>query len=204
MRQRAARLDRDAAFPAEDVAALAASGALDVPLPAERLGGAEDDRRCADALAHLLMQTGEGNPAVGRVFEAHVNARHLIARYGSAGLRDRTASEVRAGHLFALWVTDTPDDPLRLDAAAGGLRLRGGKSFCSAAGFATRAVVTVKAPDGGSRMAVVALGGGERVRSLPSPLAGMRAAATGAGGLHRLHAGTGDAAGRCGRLPAGA
>ena len=61
-----------------------------------------------------------------------------------------------------------------------GIRLDGGKMFCSAAGFATRALVTAVDDAGQSRMLVIALGNGERVRPLEAPLQGMRAAVTGA------------------------
>ena len=61
-----------------------------------------------------------------------------------------------------------------------GIRLDGGKVFCSAAGHATRALVTATDDAGNSHMLVLALGTGERVRTLESPLQGMRAAVTGA------------------------
>jgi alkylation response protein AidB-like acyl-CoA dehydrogenase len=52
--------------------------------------------------------------------------------------------------------------------------------FCSAAGFATRALVTAVDDAGHSRMMVIALRNGECVRPLEAPLQGMRAAVTGA------------------------
>ena len=51
--------------------------------------------------------------------------------------------------------------------------------FCSAAGFATRAVMTAAAPSGEAQMLVVPLNIGERVEPLIAPLQGMRAAVTG-------------------------
>jgi alkylation response protein AidB-like acyl-CoA dehydrogenase len=61
-----------------------------------------------------------------------------------------------------------------------GIELLGGKQFCSGAGRADAALVTAEDPDGATRMLVVRLGAGETVAPLPSPLAGMRAAVTGA------------------------
>ena len=52
--------------------------------------------------------------------------------------------------------------------------------FCSAAGHATRALVTATDEFGAAQMLVLALGTGERVVPLESPLQGMRAAITGA------------------------
>ena len=92
----------------------------------------------------VLMRLGTGNLAVGRIVEAHINARHLIARYGSPDQKARAADEASAGHLFALWVTDPPEHGLRMTRTRDGIRLDGGKMFCSAAGFATRALVTAR------------------------------------------------------------
>ncbi len=177
MRQRAQRLDETAAFPSEEIHALGEAGALGVPLPIEQDTRSDSARASADRLANVLMHIGAGNLAVGRIVEAHINARHLIARYGSPG---QTARDVQRGHLFALWVTDPPDRGLRMTRTGDSLRLDGGKMFCSAAGFATRALVTALDDGGRSRMLVLALGGGERVRPLEAPLQGMRAAVTGA------------------------
>ena len=61
-----------------------------------------------------------------------------------------------------------------------GIRLTGRKMFCSAAGYATHALVTAADENGEAQMLVVPLGKGERVEPLPAPLQGMRAAVTGA------------------------
>ena len=123
-------------------------------------------------LAGVLMRLGMGNLAVGRIVEAHINARHLIARYGSPDQKTRAAAQARAGHLFALWVTDPPGDNLRMIRTPDGFRLDGGKMFCSAAGFATRALVTAVDDAGHSRMMVIALGNGERVPAAGGAIAG--------------------------------
>jgi alkylation response protein AidB-like acyl-CoA dehydrogenase len=164
MQERAANLDRDAAFPAEDIAALTRFGALNPGLPIRGDGTADD-------LAALLCLIGQGNLSVGRILEAHINALHLIARYGCAH-QDRG--------LLALWVTDPRTNGLRMTRNGATIRLSGGKQFCSAAGHATGALVTAKDQDGHTRMLVLQLGMGERVTPLPQPLAGMRAAVTGA------------------------
>src|SRR6185437_10433420 len=181
MQAAAPRLDDAASFPLEDIAALREAGALALTLPVEHRSG---DRMWLSAqagrLAQVLARIGEGNLAAGRIVEAHINARHLIARYGTAEQRDNADRDVRNGHLFALWVTDPPQDHLRMTDTPAGLRLNGGKLFCSAAGHATRAIVTAVDRYGRSRMLMLELGGGERTRSLPSPLQGMRAAVTGA------------------------
>jgi alkylation response protein AidB-like acyl-CoA dehydrogenase len=179
MRERANGLDRDAAFPEDDIADLRAAGALSVALPAAMR---RPDPALADQLAEVLTLAGAGNPSVGRILEAHINARHLIARYGGA-VADRPPLHEPVpdqAALFALWVTDPPDGGLRVRRAGNTIRLTGRKQFCSAAGHATHALLTAEDDDGGSRMIVLQLGRGERVSPLPAPLSGMRAAVTGA------------------------
>ena len=164
MQARADALDRDAAFPAEEIDCLRRAGALSPPLPVQGSGTAEQ-------LAALLTQVGQGNLSVGRLLEAHVNALHLIARYGTPRQDDR---------LYALWVTDPPTNPLRMRRINNRIVLTGGKQFCSGAGHATGAVVTALDEDGTTSMLVLPLGVGERTKPLPAPLQGMRAAVTGA------------------------
>ena len=166
MQDRADALDRQAAFPAEEIDRLRSIGALSPPLPVVDFAG-------ADTLALLLTLAGQGNLSVGRIFEAHVNALHLIARYG-AGKRGED------GRLYALWVTDPPSGGLSMRRSGRRIFLHGGKQFCSAAGHATGAVVTALDDHGDTRLLVLPLGIGERVTPLPSPLQGMRAAVTGA------------------------
>ncbi|OJW23132.1 MAG: hypothetical protein BGO51_04665 [Rhodospirillales bacterium 69-11] len=176
MQQRAAALDRDAAFPGEEVARLRGAGALTVPLP---VATPTRDDAAADRLASVLMLTGEGNLPVARVLEAHLNALHLIARFGGPARLAEAVAATEGGALFALWVTDPPEGALRAVRAGATLRLEGGKQFCSAAGHATHALVTAEMEDG-RRMLVLRLSAGERVTPLPAPLQGMRAALTGA------------------------
>jgi len=164
MQGRADALDRDAAFPDEEIDRLRAVGALSPPLPVL-------DPGCAGELARLLGLVGRGNLSVGRILEAHINALHLMARYGA---------DPDDGRLYALWVTDPPVNGLRMRRSGSRVLLSGRKQFCSAAGYATGALVTARDGDGDTRMLVLRLGIGEAVTPLPSPLQGMRAAVTGA------------------------
>ncbi len=175
IQQRASGRDERAEFPTEEVALLREAGVLAAPLPIE------DPIACPpNQLATLLATVGRASLPLGRILEAHVNARHLITRFGTPEQCRAMASDAVAGHLFALWVTDPPDGGLRMTREGNAIRLHGGKMFCSAAGHATRAVVTAWTPEHTAQMLVVPLGLGERVSPLPAPLAGMRAASTGA------------------------
>jgi alkylation response protein AidB-like acyl-CoA dehydrogenase len=159
MQRQAPALDREAAFPVAELDHLRSAGALSPPL-----GHADD-------LAALLTLVGQGNLSVGRILEAHVNALHLISRYGTPR---------EDGRLFGLWVTDPPEGGLRMRRIGNRIVLSGGKQFCSAAGHASGALVTAQDENDDTRMLVVPLGIGEVVTPLPSPLQGMRAAVTGA------------------------
>jgi hypothetical protein len=166
MQNQAEVLDRDGAFPAKEFTRLRAAGALSPPLPIRGHGSARE-------LALLLTLVGQGNLSAGRILEAHINALHLIARYGSAASWHNDC-------LFGLWVTDPPDNGLRMRQSGKRILLTGSKQFCSGAGFTTGALVTAQDPEGETRMLVLRLGIGEAVMPLPSPLQGMRAALTGA------------------------
>lgn len=166
MQQRADALDRNAAFPADEISRLRHIGALSPPLPVRGSGTAGE-------LAALLTLLGQGNLSVGRIIEAHINTLHLMARY-------RFRSRDDDGRLYALWVTDPPAGSLRMRYSNGRIILNGGKQFCSGAGFVDGALVTACDEDGQTRMLVLSLGIGETVTPLPAPLQGMRAAVTGA------------------------
>jgi alkylation response protein AidB-like acyl-CoA dehydrogenase len=195
MQSRAEELDHAAAFPNEEIDRLRLLGALAPPLPVQAPAG---DRDLADQLAAMLTLVGRGNLAVGRIFEAHINALHLIARYGSAAQWQAATGAVQDGGLFALWVTDSPQDRLRMNRIGNQITLSGGKQFCSGAGYATHALATAQDTGGGIRMLVLRLGIGETVNPLPSPLQGMRAAVTGAVDFTGCETAAGDLLGQAG------
>jgi hypothetical protein len=177
-RTRADTLDRAGKYPADDVAALTRAGALRAVLPTLMGGlglGTEPSR--ALATASLLHLIGGASIALGRILEAHINALRLVMRHGTKPLRQTAADDARAGHLHALWVTDGAA-PLEYAQHADGLLLHGEKRFCSAAGRATRAVVTAVDARGDSRMLLLPLGQGETIRYDAHHLQGVRSAGT--------------------------
>jgi len=168
----AALLDQHGDFPSHEISALQQAGALLAPFPASLGGlgvGTEPDG--AEALAVVLRALGRGNMAVGRLYEAHINAVRLLVKYGASDLVARSARDAAHGYLFGLWVTDDQADPLR---SADHGNLTGCKSICSGAGQIARAVVTL---DGG-RLAYIS---SDSSVAVPSAfrLQGMRAATTG-------------------------
>ena len=175
MQARAAVLDRDGQFPADDVELLRGLGLLAAPLPRSMGGwGAGTERDGADALLAVLRAIGCGNLALGRLYEAHVNALKLIVDYGTADQAGAAAQDARAGRLFGVWVTDPPGSVLSVQ----GGRLAGSKGPCSGAGHVTAAVVTVDTAEG-TRMAVLRLDGTEQVQPARGTLQGMRGSVNG-------------------------
>lgn len=174
---RAKDLDRDGARPLDDVAALAEAGLLAGPLP-RSLGGAGlgEGADGAIALADVLRLVGHANLAVGRLYEGHVNALQLIARYGHAGQQAAFAAEARAGCLFGVWNTQAAGSGLEIGPD---LRLSGGKTFASGAGFVARPLVTAKRPDGETVMVIPRLDDPARADLSDWHPHGMRASATG-------------------------
>jgi alkylation response protein AidB-like acyl-CoA dehydrogenase len=168
-----------AEFPAQAMRLLAEAGALTAPLPIALGGlglGTEPQR--GGVLLDFLHLLGQASLPLGRLWEAHVNALRIVMRYGNADQHALAGEVVRNGALFALWVTDPPENGLRMVEDNGAWMLAGAKMFCSGAGHASHAVVT--AQDGGeTRLLFVDLTGAEQVSPLPAGLAGMRAAVTG-------------------------
>ncbi len=171
MQERAVALDADEEFPEQDIQALRELGALIAPLPS-RLGGygAGTEPEGCELLVSLLRTLGQGNLAVGRLFEAHVNALQLIAAFGSPAQIERAAADAQDGHLYGLWVTDPAGHALALDAGS----LRGSKGPCSGGGYVTRALVTMLTA-AGTQMAVVALDSTVGIEPMRGVLQGMRA-----------------------------
>jgi alkylation response protein AidB-like acyl-CoA dehydrogenase len=178
LQKHAVHLDEAAAFPHEEFIILRERGLLTASVTQGRGGaGFGYGKTGALALLRLFVLLGQASLPIARLYEAHVNALQLIERYGAARLADEAARDAAAGHLFALWVTDSRT-PVVLTPRGAGFVLEGGKAFCSGAGVATRALITA-ATESGTRMLVVRLEAGVRVLPSPVKLAGMRAAITG-------------------------
>jgi alkylation response protein AidB-like acyl-CoA dehydrogenase len=167
----AATFDRAAEFPRESMAKLQHAGLLMAPVPVEFGGFGLHQTGDAKALFRLLHRLGYADLPLGRIFEAHVNALELIRQYGTRRQMEAGALAAQAGDLFALWVTDPPQQGVQL---APDLILAGEKWFCSAAGAAKQALITA-----GNQMLVVPITPSVRVTERGVKLAGMRAATTG-------------------------
>lgn len=175
MQRNAGRLDRESEFPVAEFDELREIAALSAVAP-ERFGGLGFGTEAKGTLGlfDLLRLVGRGNLATGRVFEGHVNAIALVALYGSEEQLAEASRDATEGHLFAVWNTEPPEG-LRVV----GTNLKGSKVFCSAAGHATRALVTARMENGESRMLLLSLERGKRTEPVEFRPQGMRAATTG-------------------------
>ena len=177
---RADAQDHDGGFPAQDVETLRRLGLLVAPVPRGEGGAGLGEEPGAVVLCEVLRLVGSGSLALGRLYEGHVNALQLIARYGHETQRARLFADAADGHLFGVWNTEAPGNGLILETHGDGHVLRGGKTFASGAGFVTRPLVTARRPsDGRSQMVVADLEPGLRADLTDWKAQGMRASATG-------------------------
>lgn len=181
--EHAADLDRDDAPPLEDIGLLAASGALLAPLAVSFGGqGRGTGPAAAGHLARALRLIGWASLPLGRLYEGHVNALVLIQRFGTPEQISRVAGLVREGALCGVWNTESPDAPLRIEPDGAGLRLVGGKTFASGAGFVAAPLVTARTSDGSLLMVLPRLAGhdlDQRADRTAWRAHGMRASASG-------------------------
>lgn len=91
------------------------------------------------ALLRLLHAVGRHDLPLGRLFEGHVDALQIVARYGTPAQRAVSEAAAREGAAFGVWNADLPGEPLVVD----GDRLSGGKAFASGAGLLSHALVSV-------------------------------------------------------------
>ena len=173
--QSAVAHDREASFPSDSLETLREAGLLTATIPTELDGLGIKEIEGGRYFFELLHLLGFADLALGRIFEAHVNAIELIQRYGNRQQLDTAANAAHAGELFALWVTDPHNNGLQLTPE---LTLSGEKWFCSASGAASRSLVTAQTADG-AQMLFVPVKAPIRVTDRGINLAGMRAAATG-------------------------
>ncbi|MBH0237998.1 acyl-CoA dehydrogenase family protein [Methylobrevis albus] len=172
---RAAALDHDDSFPAEDVARLGAVGALSAPFA--RPGGGFDGRH-PDDLMEALRSVGHASLPLGRLYEGHVNAAALIRRYGTPVQQAWALAAAQGGALFGIWNTEDADG-LRLVQRGGGLALEGSKVFASGAGHVGCPLVTARDAAGGLFLVLPRLDGAPRADLSAWKAHGMRASGSG-------------------------
>lgn len=147
------------------------------PFP-ESLGGAglSDPVRHGD-LSAILRLLGSADLSVARLFEGHVNAVSLVARYGNHDQLRSLSERVAKGGLSGVWGAD---DAKGLHVTDGETPvLKGRKILASGAGFVTDPLVTANA-GGGQVMCLLRLTMEEKIDLSAWQSQGMRSTATGA------------------------
>ena len=148
--ERAAGLDEAGTFPVADIDELRRAGLL-------RLFARSLESDALD-LTRTLRSIGRANLSVGRIYEGHVNGAKLVAWYGTAAQNRQLEAEIDAGHVFAVWATESPPG-VAMHRDGGGWRLEGAKSFATGAGHVDSALITARLPDQRKQLLWMRLGG---------------------------------------------
>ncbi len=88
----------------------------------------------------MLRLIGGGDLSVGRLYEGHVNAVALVARYGTPSQLSRLAADVHDGALSGVWNAEGAG-PVTLEPEGRRWALRGAKILASGAGSLSRPIV---------------------------------------------------------------
>ncbi len=144
---RAAELDRQPRFPAENLVDLARAGAL-----APGASGLAGEVRLVRAVAAADASTA-------RILDGHLNGLERLQLCAPEPLRSEELARVRdGGLLLGVWGADPvagEGPPAYIVRHGRGAALRGVKTFCSGAGGVQRALVVAADPDdGGARRLV--------------------------------------------------
>ena len=140
---RALSLDRQGAFPAEDIALLRELGVL-------AAFGADD--ASADELFDALRIIGRCNLSLGRIFEGHVNGARLVSWYGSDKQRNQLEEDLVAGRVYGVWNSE-PSPGVTISSSERPV-LIGKKHYATGAGSIDKAIVTARTASGEGQMLI--------------------------------------------------
>lgn len=180
----AADRDAAAAFPSDAIAALHHAGLLTAPFPPDLGGAGLVEPVSVETLRDVLRLIGGGDLSIGRLYEGHVNAVALVARYGTRNQLSRFADDVRAGAMSGVWNAEGRT-AVTLEQEGGIWSLRGAKILASGAGSLTRPIVPAARGDA-IVMTMPHLAPGERADLSGWTAQGMRSTATGTADLSGL------------------
>lgn len=135
-----AERDAAAAYPDGAMTSLHASGLAMAPFPPHLGGAGLVAAEAVDRLRDVLRLIGGGDLSVGRLYEGHVNAVALVARYGTPSQLSRLAADVHDGAVCGVWNAEGAA-PVTLEHEGGRWELRGAKILASGAGSLSRPIV---------------------------------------------------------------
>ncbi|MES1929966.1 acyl-CoA dehydrogenase, exported protein [Salinisphaera dokdonensis CL-ES53] len=90
-----------------------------------------------------LYGAGRVDLPLARLFEGHMDALQIVARYGDAQSARHLHGSARNGARFGVWNAPLAGEPLRLHSGM----IDGGKAFASGAGLLTHALVSADVDD---------------------------------------------------------
>lgn len=154
LRADAAETDLEGAFPTRSFELLKRARLLSAPVPTDAGGESLGEPAHSGELLDVLACIGHASLVIGRLYEGHVNALALIARYGSATQRERWHADALSGCLFGVWNTEAAGG-VTMAESAGVWRLVGTKTFASGCGHVDRALVTAARGSAGWQMVIV-------------------------------------------------
>ena len=139
--------------------------------------GVQEDDGTADAAstAYRLIRVGAVNLSVGRLWEGHINALHLVKAHGSKDVQHHVRGLLSAGAFFGVWGAD---DVAPVVMNKDGTTLLGAKKFTSGLGVVTHAVITINSGPQ-VRLALVEVRDGTRSDASGWQMPGMKATASG-------------------------
>jgi alkylation response protein AidB-like acyl-CoA dehydrogenase len=147
------------------------------PFPKQLGGAALCEPARSNDLCTILRLLGSADLSVARLYEGHINAVSLVARYGDQDQLRALSARVATGGLSAVWGAD---DAKGLHIIHGEKPvLQGRKILASGAGFVTDPIVTAKTGDG-QVMCLLQLAMDEKVDLSAWTAQGMHSTATGA------------------------
>jgi alkylation response protein AidB-like acyl-CoA dehydrogenase len=141
--EHAGAVDAEGVLPFDDIASMSRAGLLEAAI-ARRTDRSSGLSPCE--LSRILQSIGAASLTVGRLYEGHVNAAGLIARYGSNCSLAILDGEARDGRLLGVWNAERRGGPT-LTPTDGGWLLSGRKVHCSGAGHIRRPIVTARSRD---------------------------------------------------------
>lgn len=95
-------------------------------------------------LLRILYCVARRDLPLARMYEGHVDALQIIARYSDRSEAGEVARMAADGAAFGVWNAGLPNEPLRVEDG----RLHGGKSFASGAGILSHALAGADTGDG--------------------------------------------------------
>lgn len=132
-------IDEDGQFPTREFDWMCQEQLMDIVLPNKEL---DFNLLKTNGLLQLLKQIGRANLAVGRIYEGHINALHLIHLFGNNEQKIFWYNKAKNNYLFGVWNTQTEQGVTINWQENGKYILNGTKTFCSGGNWIKQPLIT--------------------------------------------------------------